>query len=122
MLSIQADQIRAIENTQLDGYVQRAQDFIREHFPDVSEMFGDAAVATQARLAVGRGNLYDMPSEIHVTQFLVLMLLLGPDFDTDLPESPTIQQELAKHDCSPDERLERVFALVAPHYSVARGA
>jgi hypothetical protein len=113
MLVIKADQISAIEDTQLDGFVQRAQAFIREHFPDVAEAYGPLAIDRYARQAVGRGALYDMPAEKHVTQLLVLMLLHGADFDVDLPQADRLQRELGAGERSPDERLERVFALLA---------
>jgi hypothetical protein len=41
------------------------------------------------------------------------MLLHGADFDVDLPQADRLQRELGAGERSPDERLERVFALLA---------
>ncbi len=114
--ALRPDAVQALEDARLDAFLARAKAHAAHHFPDVAEDLGDAGLDRMARLAIGRGNLYGLGGERHVLQLLNLMLLVGEHFDISLPESAQVQGLLGDAALDADMRLDRVNALLAPHW------
>lgn len=113
MLLISPSQIQSLEQGRVESFARRARKFLCANFPDVAEDYHPHELDRLARQAVGRGNLYGMAGESNVLQLLVLMVLLGADFDLKLPEADAVRKELSNERRSADDRLDRVFDLLS---------
>lgn len=116
MLAIRSEQVDLLEDCAADDFAVRGARHVRTHFPDLAEDIGPDGLHQLARRALGRGSLYGLHNERHVLALLNFMAVFGSDFDVDpdLPESATAAALLADWNLLPDERIEQVFALLAP--------
>ena len=93
MLRIRPEQLKVLEEVQLDRFKAEAADHIRNFWPHVAQAQGEVDVAKTVATAVERTRTYRIDDEYDVLRYINLMYSLGHDFDTEIKWAEDILNE-----------------------------
>jgi hypothetical protein len=82
-LKISPEQISRLGQGMEDGYLASLHDHVRDYFPTVAAVMGDASMDPLVRDALTRARAHGFVGRASVRSYLDLMLLLGAAFDQD---------------------------------------
>jgi glycerol-3-phosphate acyltransferase PlsY len=89
-MQISAGQSAAMSRTAADSFEARALAFLQAEFPALAQKAETERFAQFVRFGHERALAHGFQGERHVVQYLLLMLYLGPMFDTD-PQLATMK-------------------------------
>ncbi|MFT7170367.1 MAG: hypothetical protein ACI80K_003514 [Paracoccaceae bacterium] len=97
MLRIRPDQVKALNASYRDEYVQRTRGDFRLRWPDECSSLDDEELEDLIRAARGSAESYGIETVGDVVLFTEAWLLIGDDFDTnpDYPWADRILQDTA---------------------------
>jgi hypothetical protein len=93
-MQISARQSAAMSRATIDGFDQRALDFLKRRRPDLAQRAGDERLLLLVRHGRSRAPLHGFTSERDIVQYLLVMIHLGPRFDEDPARSGVLQRFL----------------------------
>ncbi len=112
MLTIRDEQMRALS---LEMFERWLQSHLRQYFPRQSARLTDDELHQTVRSGIGKGRRYGFVLEAELCRFTDIMLVMGPDFDSDprLPWAAAIlnDSELAR----PGVRIEMLQEAARGH-------
>jgi hypothetical protein len=121
MLVIRSEQVTALEQSAVQGFVEQTLDHVRPHFPNHWRVVGEERLAEVIRLGVERADEYGLTSRRDVTLYINLMLLLGSRFDRD-PQLPWAAATLTDPAISdPQARIDRTYDAAMDHLDRTAG-
>ena len=83
MLTIRSPQLKVLGKVPEEGYAMSVARYLRNRFPQELEGVSDADLGNLVTRGIARASSHGFVSEREVTRYLMLMLFLGPEFDTD---------------------------------------
>lgn len=103
-VQMREEQMVAFSEQARDVFVERVIVHIQEFFPSHFEAIGDSASEELVRHGIERAGNYGILEEALVCQYIDLMLLHGPDFDTD-PACAWSQEILLNQKLDAEEKI-----------------
>jgi hypothetical protein len=85
MLAIRAEQFAVLEQSARDRFERRLAADLHASFPEECAGRDEPGLLSMVREAIARAGQYGLESERDLGLFTDLWLVLGPDFDLDLP-------------------------------------
>jgi hypothetical protein len=107
MLRVRAEQMIALSGPAMTRRIVAA---LSDRFPLETSALRDADLASLVRGAIGRSAAAGMRTEQQVLRYVVLALLVRPDFETNAVTA-WAQPVLADRTLSAERRLGRLYAL-----------
>lgn len=83
MLTIRDEQFKAFSQAGVKKFEEWMLAHLRRFFPKECLVLGDAPVLETIRKGIDRAAAYEMTSKSDVCKYIDLMVVFGPDFDTD---------------------------------------
>jgi hypothetical protein len=102
MLLIRESQMQMLSR---DGSFGWMAAHLREFFPAECEALGAEGLDERIADGIGSAASYGFESQVHISQYLDLTFVLGPDFDTD-PSLPWASAILSNPDLAAEHRME----------------
>lgn len=94
MLVIRNAQMAAMAAAAWETWIRR---HIREHFPAFSELLTADEIDLFVRAGTTAAQAYGFSAESDITQFIDLRILMGANFDTELPWAAAILASGSSH-------------------------
>lgn len=106
---IRKEQVEAFVEVSRRDFENRMVVHLRRVLPGECEPLGEKGLREMIRYGLRRAGTYRITLERDVCHYLILMLVLGRDFDNDgaLPWAGLILHQLEQ---DPSDRIERVYA------------
>jgi hypothetical protein len=83
MLTIRPEQVKLFSQEEERKFVERVAIHLKKYFPKRCAAQGEARLHDTIRRGIGRAASYGVTAEREVCKFIHLMIVFGPDFDTD---------------------------------------
>ena len=100
-MKIRKEQMDTLDKAAQVDFHHRLITFLRDELPEETVELSDGALLEQIVQSEERALTFGIETELGITQFVILTLTLGPNFDDD----PAIRACLKESGSSPDERL-----------------
>jgi hypothetical protein len=109
MFTLRAAHLRAFEQAALEQFEDRMAAHVREEFPEEWEGLGEATVRQHIGHGLAKAESYGITAEQDVCLYIDLVILLGPNFDTDptMPWARAILRDPGRPD--PSARMEHLY-------------
>jgi len=91
MLRIREDQMNALQKPALEDFVDEMVLHVHEHFADESVELGIERVRARIEQAIRSAEGHGVVSPKGVCKYINLMMIFGPDFDTNPRTAPWVQ-------------------------------
>jgi len=109
VITISDRQMRALNAARRRQYEDKVLRHVSFYFPEQFEKLGEQGVRDLVPLGIGKCKIYGITRECDVTDFVALMVVLGPDFDND-PELPWVSEMLEGEGLDPDAKMASLYA------------
>jgi hypothetical protein len=109
MLTIRNEQMAVCSKAMIDDFEVRMMAHLRKHFPEPYSSLGDSTAREMIRYGMQQAALYEIRGERDLCKYIDLTMVLGKDFDQQLP---WVSKVLNDRGSSPDIRICRLYERV----------
>ena len=117
MLIIRQRQLDIFREEQSTRFENAVLTHLERCFPSKLESMGEARARHLIRLGIDRARKYGFTTQRLVCKFIDLLLVLGADFDTNLPWAATT---LAEKDLTAEERMQSLTSQAINYLNAGR--
>jgi hypothetical protein len=119
MLKIRAEQMAVFQASAERSLVLRVADHLRAVHSEWAQGLDEDSLLEMVENGIARGRRYGLTFESSLTQFVVLMVVIGPNFD----EHPAVWAVLTDDSIAPNERVDGlILHLTQRDWQQARAA
>jgi|SRR4030042_868798 len=107
MLIIRQEQMEKFSQVMIKHFEDLMVDHLKDFSPEKIQTLGEAAVREVIHYGIVRAKSNDFVTEVHISKYIELMVLLGQDFDKD-PDIPWAGEILRNQTISNAEKINLI--------------